>query len=193
MGTLGTSHHPDLAGVPPPTIQTWLGFPPTIQTWSGVPWVSPRSTPKQGTPHHPDLAGLPPPPSRPGMEYPPPPPSRPGWGISPPRPVMGYPPPPIEVLAMLLCLMGGGGVPWVPPPPSRPGWGITSIQTCNGVPPPVEVWTGTQSENITFPHPSDAGGNNKYLFSPKFQHVQSDNWYENQLVRQQNPLVADQC
>ena len=25
-------------------------------------------------------------------------------------------------------------------------------------PPPVKVWTDTQTENITFPHPSDAGG-----------------------------------
>ena len=28
------------------------------------------------------------------------------------------------------------------------------------VPPPPQVWTDTQSENITSRHPSDAGGNN---------------------------------
>ena len=36
-----------------------------------------------------------------------------------------------------------------PRPPPGPGKGV----------PPIEVWTDTQSENITFPHPSDAGGN----------------------------------
>ena len=43
------------------------------------------------------------------------------------------------------------------------GWGTPPVQTCDGVPPPppVEVWADTQSENITFPHPSDAGG--KYI------------------------------
>ena len=30
-------------------------------------------------------------------------------------------------------------------------------------PPPVEVWTDTQTETITFPHPSDAGGKNGYI------------------------------
>ena len=78
-GTLGTTHHPDLAGgtlgtphhsdlargtLGTPTIHTWDGVPP-MQTWDGVPpnlgW---------GTPHHPDLERDIPP-SRPGMGYPP--------------------------------------------------------------------------------------------------------------------------
>ena len=63
---------------------------------------------------------------------------------------------------------GGGGYPiqsWsggYPPCPDM-GWGNPPppIQTWNGVPPPlVEVWTDTQSENITFPHLSDAGSKN---------------------------------
>ena len=29
--------------------------------------------------------------------------------------------------------------------------------------PPIDVWTDTQSENITLPHPSDAGNNNEEL------------------------------
>ena len=79
-----TPHHPDLTGVPLPTIQTWPGYSPTIQTW---------------------------------LEYPPP--SRPGWGTHPP-----------------------------------------TIKTWLGYP-PVELWTDKQTENSTFPHPSDAGDNNK--------------------------------
>ena len=65
---LGTPHHPDLARVPPPTMQTWPGYPPPCR-------------PGQVTP---------PPPSRPGMGYLPP--SRPGWVPPHPRPGMGYPP-----------------------------------------------------------------------------------------------------
>ena len=63
------------------------------------------------------------------LGYPPPPPSRPGW-------VTHHPP----------SRPGWG----THPPPSRPGW---------GTPTPVEVWTDKQTENSTFPHPSDAGGN----------------------------------
>ena len=67
----------------------------------------------------------------------PPPPSRPGQGTPPPsRPGWG-----------------------TPLPPSRPGWGTPpTIQTWLGYPPPIEVWTYKQTENSTFPHPSDAGG-----------------------------------
>ena len=61
-------------------------------------------------------------------------PSSPGWGYPPFRPGMGYP-----------CPHLGWGTPH-----SDLGW---------GPPPPVKVWTDTQSENITFPHLSDAGGN----------------------------------
>ena len=32
-----------------------------------------------------------------------------------------------------------------------------------GTPPPVEVWTEKQTENSTFPHPSDADGNKRLL------------------------------
>ena len=51
------------------------------------------------------------------------------------------------------------------PLPFRLGQGTPSptIQTWLGYPPPppVEVWTEKQTENSTFPHPSDAGGKNK--------------------------------
>ena len=56
-----------------------------------------------------------------------------------------------------------------------------------GNPPPVEVWTDTQSENITFPHPSDAGcnkvrlvcqchylGDRSRIYSPDLDLI--DNW-----------------
>ena len=76
---------------------------------------------------------------RPGMRYPPP--SRPGMGYPHLRPGMRYPPP----------SRPGQGTP----PSSRPGWDT----------PPVEVWTETQSENITFPHPLDAGGKKKLSIS----------------------------
>ena len=46
--------------------------------------------------------------------------------------------------------MGGGGQV-----PTRPSWDLTWL---GGYPPPIEVWTDTQSENITSRHPSDAGG-----------------------------------
>ena len=32
-----------------------------------------------------------------------------------------------------------------------------------GVPHPPKVWSAKQTENITFPHPSDAGGNQKVI------------------------------
>ena len=37
--------------------------------------------------------------------------------------------------------------------------GGTLIQSGLGGTPSVEVWSDTQSENITFSHPSDVGGN----------------------------------
>ena len=61
-----------------------------------------------------------------------------GWGTPPAKPGMGYPP-------------ARPGMGYPPYPDLR--WGRP--------PPPVEVWTDTQSENITFPHPSDAGGNKR--------------------------------
>ena len=125
-----------------------------------------------GTPHHhhPDLArGYP--------RYPPP--SRPGWGTPPPsRP--------------------GRGTPHYPDlaegysPPSRPGWGTPHLQDLAGIPPtiqtwlryplpstpgwgtplpPIKVWTDKQTENSTFPHPLDAGGNNKALLRERKRHT----------------------
>ena len=54
---------------------------------------------------------------------------------------------------------GWGHTLGYPPPQSRPGMGHP--------PPPVKVWTDTQSENITFPHPSDAGGKKRKVFVAK--------------------------
>ena len=61
-------------------------------------------------------------------------------------------------------------------PPSRPGMGYSPVQTWDGVTPlPIQTWDQVppsrpwmgypsckceQTENITFPHPSDASGNN---------------------------------
>ena len=93
-----------------------------------------------GTPHCPDLIrGVHPPPSRPsrGGWYPRYPlSSRPGIGYPQPRPEMRYPPP----------------RPWMGYPPHRPGTGY----------PPRKC---EQTKNITFPHPSDAGGK-YYLLNP---------------------------
>ena len=71
-GTLGTPHHEDLAGYPPPsrlgwgTPHPWDGIPPTIQIWMGYP---PCQTWDGVTPHQ-ELAGVPPHP-KPEMGYPP--------------------------------------------------------------------------------------------------------------------------
>ena len=100
------------------------------------------------------------------------PPSRPETGYPPPRPGPGTPPPP--------PLGPGPGTPLPPdldlgpPPDLRLGTPPTS--TWNWDPPDVELgppptWTWTwdpplgvdwQTENSTFPHPSDAGGNNQH-------------------------------
>ena len=66
------------------------------------------------------------------------PPSSPNW-IPPHQEGCGYPP------------VGKEGLP---PTPSRKD-GVPLIGKDGGAP---QVWTQTQSENITFPHPSDAGG-----------------------------------
>ena len=52
---------------------------------------------------------------------------------------------------------GGGYLPptiqtWMGYPPNHPD--LAGVP-----PPPTEVWTDKQTENSTFPHPSDAGGN----------------------------------
>ena len=85
-----------------------------------------------------------------------------------------------------LCCSGWGprwDLTWRGYPHPRSGWGVPHQegwgyphQDLMGVPPPidgwgyppVEVWTDTQTENCTFPHPSDAGGNKEeftYCFS----------------------------
>ena len=51
---------------------------------------------------------------------------------------------------------------WGSPHPDL-GWGYTPIWTWDGdspPPSPVEEWTDKQTENNTFPHPSDASGKN---------------------------------
>ena len=67
-----------------------------------------------------------------------------GGGTPPPEPEMGYPLPGPE--------MGRRGYP-----SSWPGIGWRNDS--RAPPPAVEMWTDTQSENITFPHPSHAGDN----------------------------------
>ena len=54
-------------------------------------------------------------------------------------------------------------------PPSRPGMGYLPSRDKMGYPPPVQTWDGVppshrceQTENITFPHPLDAGGNDHF-------------------------------
>ena len=136
----------DTWGTPPPSRPGWgtpppsrpgQGTPPTIKTWLRYP---PPSRPGQGgtggTPHHPDLAGVSP--HHPDLARVLPQPSRPGGGIPHHPDQAGVPPSHHQDLV---------GVP--PAPPSRPGWGTPS----------VEIWTDKQTENSTFPHPSDASGN----------------------------------
>ena len=87
-------------------------------------------------------------------------PSSHGWGYPPNHPDLAGVPPPTTIQTW------SRGVPQVPPSPSRPGWSYPPppIQTWLGYPPsPVEVWTDKQTENSTFPHPSDAGGKNPFL------------------------------
>ena len=158
-------------------IQSWWGVPPTSQTWpgglGGFPGYPPiiQTWPGGDTPHHPDLArgtlvtlrsskpgwgstlGAPPTiKTWPGY-----PSSRSGWGVPPtimtwpgyPPSIqtwLGYPPP---------SRPGQGTLP----PPSRPDWGTPPSRPGWDTPPPIEVWTDKQTENSTFPHPSDAGGN----------------------------------
>ena len=72
----------------------------------------------------------------PSGQVPPLPPSPHPWPRYPPQP--RCPPPPQLDLAR-----------YPPSPPAGPGQ----------VPPPPPLWTDIQTETITFPHPSDAGGN----------------------------------
>ena len=75
-----------------------------------------------------------------------------GYPGVPPGPGMGYPPvqtwdgvPPVQTWDGVLPTQT-----WDRVPPPRPGIGY----------PPFKVWTDKQTENSTFPHPSDAGGKN---------------------------------
>ena len=109
---------------------------------------------------------------------------------------------------MLLCVIGGGGLPWVGgrgiphlrsgggtpsqvwgvPRLLRPGMGYPPTQTWDGVPPSpyLDLRWGTpppckceQTENITFPHPSDVGGKNSLhvpVFNISRKWATDDNW-----------------
>ena len=96
------------------------------------------------------------------------PPPRPGWGVPLPRSGQeGYPLPRSERGGTPFPDLDGGYFlqkGWGYPPPIG-GWGT----------PPPQVWIDTQTENITFPHPSDAGGKYKvflcFSFSPAICHV----------------------
>ena len=128
-------------------IQSWWGglphpdlargvvpqVPPTIQTWLAYPHHPDLAG---VSPHHPDLAGVSPPTIQTWLGYPLP--SRPGWGTLPHHLDLAGVPPYHPHLAR------------VPPP---------TIHTWLGYP-NVEVRTDKQTENSTFPHPSDAGGKN---------------------------------
>ena len=161
------------------------GYP--IQSWQGV---YPIPGPGGGTPFQvwtgryplfwPGMGNLPPPPG-PGMMYPPPGPGMMyplhpdlGWGTPPWSPAWHTPTPSAE---------------WVPPPPGpgmgyppghldgvppAAGRGIPTAWTWNGypllarqgTPPPPMVNRQTfPSINITFPHTTYAGSNNKYHLS----------------------------
>ena len=48
-------------------------------------------------------------------------------------------------------------------PLSGPGWGTFPFWPWSGYPYPSPVWTNKQTETITFPHPSDAGGNKSII------------------------------
>ena len=156
----GEVRHPVLVGGGTwgtPTIQTWLGVLPriplpSIQTWwgGGYSRYPLPSRPGWGVPR------VPLPPSRPEMGYPLP---RPEMGYPPLRPGMGYPRPSRPEMGSPLPR------PEMGYPPSWPEMGYPPTQTWDGVPPHLDLEQGTspprkcgQTENITFSHPSDAGG-----------------------------------
>ena len=83
-----------------------------------------------------------------------------------PSQVRGYPIPclggyPIPDLARVPPDLGWGT------PPARPGMGTPHSDLRWST--PLKVWTDTQSENITFPHPSDVGS--KYITSERSTHI----------------------
>ena len=87
------------------------------------------------------------------------------WGYPPPRSGNWVPPPGAGKGVPPTWTWKGGtpgpgkGVPptwtWEGGTPPGPGKGLPPL-----IPSPIEVWADTQSETITFPHPSDAGGKN---------------------------------
>ena len=128
------------------------GTPPPPPPENLRPGNHPLENLRPGTPPENSETWDPPPPSMAGSGTPPtwtwtwdPPPHRKSetWDLPPPENSETWDPPPR---------------PWLDrvPPPS---W------TWTWDPPPVEVWTDTQSENITPRHPSDAGGKT-YLSLP---------------------------
>ena len=146
----GGGIHPALGkwGYP---IQSWAGGYP-IQSWPGGTPSSPgqggipiQSWILYGVPH---ISRIGYPLCGPEMGYPP---SRPGTGCSPLYgPGMGYPAP----------IQTRDGIP---PPPSGPGMGYPPNPDLEGEPPSPPRVNGLKK--ITFPHPSDAGGNKLTLWS----------------------------
>ena len=127
------------------------GYPPQ-------PGYPPAGYPPGRVPPHPGYppGRVPPQPRYPQAGYPPPPPRVPPPGYPPRLDLAGYPPP-----------AGPGRVP--PPrldlagyPPVLPHGILGNVAKHYGIrvpPPPPRC---EQTENITFPHPSDAGGNYTY-------------------------------
>ena len=136
--------------------------------------------------------GYPRPPSRPGLGTPPgmeytPLPSRPGWDTPPDlgwgtpahhSDLAGVPHTPgILRWGTPLHHPDLAGVPPTPdlrwgtsPPPSRTGQGTPPFRKCE------------QTENITFPHPSDAGGNNALgKCRRKLYHIPLEKEYEKKI------------
>ena len=169
--------HPDLGwpgqGVPHPVLDRG-GTPILILDGGTLPvltWGVPHPVLDGGTPHQQD--GVPPPDmgwgtpcpdlgwgtslsagwDTPHLDL--------GWGIPLSGPGMGYPPSRPGMGYLPVSRMGY--------PPSGSGMGYPPVWTWDGVPPPhPDLGWGTppphkcgQTENITFPHPSDAGGKNQ--------------------------------
>ena len=133
---VGGPHPVMVGGTPSSHGGGWGGTP--IHSWWGYPRYPP--------PSRLDWGG-----------YPGYPPSRLGWGIPSHHPDLAGVSPHHQDLA---------GVPptiktWLGYPPHHPDLtGVPPHPDLAGVPSPspIEVWTDKQTENSTFPHPSDAGG-----------------------------------
>ena len=144
-------NHMHITPHPPPSRPGWGG---------GYPGYPP--------PSRPDWGGYPryPPTIQTWLGYPPPL----GWGTPLPRPGMGYPPHHLDLFGVppYPDLVG------VPLPTPDLRWGIPHPRPEIWHPPStIQTWTGylppsprkcEQTENITFPHPSDAGGNEAIIW-----------------------------